>query len=120
MLMHQSRLAPIRVVGAVLAIAAATLIADVAAAKEPGVARTVVNYSDLDLTRPEDAARLYARLKNASQQVCYTNERLTVQVQRLQEDCIHGALSRAVANVNDAKLTALHQAEPRIRLARRS
>jgi UrcA family protein len=120
MLMHQSRLQPIRVVGAVLAIAAATLIADVAAAKEPGVAHTVVNYSDLDLTRSEDAARLYARLKNASQQVCYSHDRLTLRAQRLQQDCIDGALSRAVAKVNDAKVTSLHAAEPRIRLARRT
>src|SRR5262245_38789440 len=51
MLMHQSRLAPARVFGALVAIAAATLIGDIAAAKERDAASIAVNYTDLDLTR---------------------------------------------------------------------
>jgi UrcA family protein len=120
MLMHQSRLAPVRVVGAALAIAAATLIANIAAAKEPGAASAMVNYSDLDLTQSADTARLYARLKYASQKVCSSYDTRVLRMQRLHEACYDTALNDAVARVNDAKLSSLHAAEPRIKLARGS
>ena len=120
MLMHQSRLTPVRVVGAVLAIAAATLIADIAAAKEPGAASSVVNYSDLDLTQSADTARLYARLKYASQKVCSSYDSRDLRMQRLHTACLDQALSAAVEQVNDAKLSSMHASEPKIRLARRT
>jgi UrcA family protein len=120
MLMHQSRLAPLHVVGAVLAIAAASLVADTAAAKEREAASTVVNYSDLDLTSSSDTARLYARLKYASQKVCNSYDSRALRTRDLHAACFEKALNDAVAEVNDARLTSLHAAEPRIRLARKS
>ena len=55
MLMHQSRSAPLRVIGLALAIAAASLIADIASAKgDDGRVSTVVNYGDLDLSQSAD------------------------------------------------------------------
>lgn len=120
MLMHQSRLTPVRVVGAVLAIAAATLVADIASAGEHDAASTVVRYSDLDLTQSSDAARLYARLKYAAQKVCSSYDSRDMNVQRLHDACYDAALSNAVARVDDAKLSSLHAAEPRIRVARKS
>ena len=119
MLMHQSRLEPVRVVGAVLAIAAASLIANIAAAKERDAASAVVSYSDLDLTRSSDTARLYARLKYASQKVCNAYDTRELRTKDLHAACYDRALSSAVAEVNEAKLTSLHAAEPRIRVARR-
>jgi UrcA family protein len=120
MLMHQSRLTPVRVVGAVLAIAAATLVANIASAAEHDAASTVVRYSDLDLAQSADAARLYARLKYAAQKVCSSYDSRDMNVQRLKDACYDTALSNAVAKVDDAKLSSLHAAEPRIKLARRS
>jgi UrcA family protein len=120
MLMHQSRLAPARVFGAVIAIVAATLIGDIAAAKERDAASTVVNYTDLDLTRSVDTARLYARLKYASQKVCNSYDSRELRTRDLYAECVDKALNNAVAEVNDAKLSSLHAAEPRIRLARKS
>jgi len=120
MLMHQSRLAPLHVVGAVLAIAAASLIADIAAAKERDAASTVVNYSDLDLASSTDTARLYARLKYASQKVCNSYDSRELRTRDRYVACFDQALNNAVAEVNDAKLSSLHAAEPRIRLARKS
>jgi UrcA family protein len=120
MLMHQSRLAPLHVVGAVLAIAAASLVADIAAAKEREAASTVVNYSDLDLTSSSDTARLYARLKYASQKVCNSYDSRALRTRDVHAACFDNALNDAVAEVNDARLTSLHAAEPRIRLARKS
>ena len=120
MLMHQSRSAPSRVIGLALAIAAASLIADIASAKDDGQVSTLVKFQDLDLSKSADVMRLYARLKDASHQVCYAYVTRSLHMQRLQEVCSEGALSRAVERVNEPKLTALHAAEPRIRLARRT
>lgn len=120
MLMHQSRLAPVRVVGAALVIAAATLVADIASAGEHDAASAVVRYSDLDLTQSTDAARLYARLKYAAQKVCNSYDSRDMNVQRKHDACYDTALSNAVAKVDDAQLSSLHAAEPRIRVARKS
>ena len=120
MLMHQSRSAPMRALGLALAIAAASLIADVAAAKDYGQFSTVVNYRDLDLSQSSDAVRLYSRLKFASQEVCGIVETRDLRQQRQRDACYVRALNQAVEQVNEPKLTALHAAEPKIRLARKS
>jgi UrcA family protein len=120
MLMHQSLSAPVRVVGMALAIAAASLVADIASAKEHGAASTVVNYSDLDLTQSSDTNRLYARLKYASKKVCNSYDTGELRTKSLYAACFDDALAKAVAQVNDTKLSSLHAAEPRIRLARKS
>ena len=121
MLMHQSRAASVRVIGTALVVAAASMIAAVASAKgNDGSFSTVVRYSDLDLTQSADVSRLYARLKYASEKVCYvTDDSKNLRAKTLQADCMQGALNRAVAQVNEPKLTQLHAQEPRIRVARR-
>jgi len=121
MLMHQSRSTSVRVIGTALVIAAASMIAAVASAKgNDGSFSTVVRYGDLDLTQSADVSRLYARLKYASEKVCYvTDDSKNLRVKTLQADCMQGALNRAVASVNEPKLTQLHAAEPRIRVARK-
>jgi len=120
MLMHQSRSASVRVIGTVLVIAAASMIAAVSSAKgDDGRVSTVVRYGDLDLTQSADVGRLYARLKYASEKVCYvTDDYHNLRMKQLQADCMQGALNRAVVSVNEPKLTQLHAAEPRIRVAR--
>lgn len=121
MLMHQSRSAPSRIIALALAIGAASLIADVASARDDGQVSKVVSYRDLDLSRAADTQRLYARLKYASQKVCYTDRDVrSLRVQYSQDACYRGALDRAVQRVNEPRLTALHAAEPRIRVARKS
>ena len=118
MLMHQSRSASVRVIGTALVIAAASMIAGIASAKEQDAVTAVVKYEDLDLSRTADVEQLYSRLKGAAQQVCYTFRDRTLRMQRMLADCSQAALSRAVASVNEPKLTQLHAAEPRIRVAR--
>ena len=121
MLMHQSPSTSVRVIGTALVIAAASMIAAVASAKgNDGSFSTVVRYGDLDLTQSADVSRLYARLKYASEKVCYvTDDSKNLRMKTLQADCMQGALNRAVASVNEPKLTQLHAAEPRIRVARK-
>ena len=120
MLMHQSRSAPVRVIGMALAIAAASLLADIAAAKEDGRVSTVVGYSDLDLSQSSDAARLYARLKYASQKVCGSYDTRDLRMRELHDACYDAALNQAVERVNEPKLTTVHTTEPKIRLARKT
>jgi UrcA family protein len=122
MLMHQSRSVPVRVIGTALVIAAASMIAAVASAKgDDGRVSTVVRYGDLNLSQPGDVARLYARLKDASEKVCYVSDDYhNLRLKQVQADCMQGALNRAVERVNEPKLTQLHAAEPRIRVARKS
>lgn len=121
MLMHQSRSASVRVIGTALVIAAASMIAAVASAKgEDGRVSTVVSYGDLDLSQSSDVGRLYARLKYASEKVCYySDDNRNLRMKTVQADCMQGALNRAVERVDDPKLTQLHAAEPRIRVARK-
>ena len=121
MLMHQSRSTPVRVIGTALVIAAASMIATMASATENvRQLSTVVRYGDLDLTQSADVGRLYARLKYASEKVCNrTDDWHDLRMKALQLECTQGALNRAVETVNEPKLTQLHAAEPRIRVARK-
>ncbi len=80
----------------------------------------MVKYGDLDLSRSADTQRLYVRLKDASKQVCGTEYTRDLRMQRLHKACYVGALNRAVERVDEPKLTALHAAEPSIRVARKS
>ena len=121
MLMHQSRSTSVRVIGTALVIAAASRVAAVALATgNDGSFSSVVRYGDLDLTQSADVGRLYARLKYASEKVCYrTDDWHDLRMKALQLECTQGALNRAVETVNEPKLTQLHAAEPRIRVARK-
>ena len=119
MLMHQSRSASVRVVGTALVIAAASLFASVASATVGSEVSTVVKYRDLDPSLAADAQRLYGRLKYAAQKVCNGYDSRDLQMQRLQDACYDKALSNAVEKVNEPTLTALHAAEPRIRVAKK-
>jgi UrcA family protein len=119
MLMHQSLSAPVRVVGMAVAIAAATLCSGIASAKGRDAVSAVVGYADLDLSLAADANRLYARLKYASKKVCNSYDTRNLRTLEKHEACYADALNAAVAKVDDAKLTSLHAAEPRIRVARR-
>src|ERR1044071_5974571 len=102
MLMHQSRSAPLRVIGTALVIAAASMLATIASAKEDdGRVSTVVRYGDLDLSQSTDVARLYGRLKYASEKVCYvSDDNRNLRVKMVRADCVQGALNRAVERVN--------------------
>jgi UrcA family protein len=110
----------VRVIGTVLVIAAASMIAAVASAKTTA-GSYCGSHGDLDLTQSADVGRLYARLKYASEKVCYvSDDNRNLRMKHRQADCMQGALNRAVERVNEPKLTQLHAAEPRIRVARKA
>ena len=70
-----------------------------------------VSYSDLDLDKEAGVASLYARLRNAAEQVCdVASGPQALFLSSSERVCMAGALERAVAHVDRAALTAYHAA----------
>ena len=85
---------------------ALALTANLASATTPGdinVKTTVVRYSDLDLSRPEDAHRLYVRIERAAQSVCDAPPVADLPRIQASKRCIQQAVSDAVAQVRAAQ-----------------
>jgi UrcA family protein len=96
--------------------AALSLIAGSAlAAQEP--AQKIVRFADLDLAKTQDATELYSRLEHAARSVCRTYAGHDLERKLMRLECEAGALAAAVAEIDDAALSALHTAERRVRLA---
>jgi UrcA family protein len=88
------------------------------AADAPEAAPTkTVRYADLNLSNPDDAAELYARLSRAARVVCRSYDDRALEMQRLKKACEYEALTNAVETVNAAALDAVHESESRIRFA---
>jgi UrcA family protein len=73
-----------------------------------------VRYSDLDLSRPEGALKLYQRIKYAAQLVCdtYASNELVRRQEYLK--CYSKAVDDAVSKVGSDKLTAIHLGHTRV------
>jgi len=78
---------------------------------ESSTSRTV-NFADLDLSDPADAAELHQRITRAARIACrHQNEVRSVLAYLLYKKCIALAVEDAVAKVNDANLSNVHRAE---------
>jgi len=83
------------------------------AAVEVGAQRFLaqtVSYHDLDLSRPADAAVLYARIGAAATQVCERFDAGAASHQALRHKCEERAIAATVTRVNAANLSARHDA----------
>jgi UrcA family protein len=71
---------------------------------------SAVRFSDLNLDRPGDAAKLYQRIATAADKVCGPRS-LTGSYSKtsIYESCYHDAVAQAVARVNQAHLTAYYR-----------
>ncbi|HEY0942391.1 MAG TPA: UrcA family protein [Steroidobacter sp.] len=88
---------------------------------DAGVPQTVVNYSDLDLSRASDVRELYSRLRSASDTVCSEyRDSSELRMHRLYRSCFQDALSRAVRSVDHPAVTAMLSGDRSIRVARHS
>jgi UrcA family protein len=73
----------------------------------------VVAYGDLNLDSDTGVKTLYARLRAASRDVCVGLEGTDVMEQRIvRARCYSAALSRSVAQVNNAALSRLYNRSP--------
>jgi UrcA family protein len=89
--------------------AEAALFAAATSAAEPTQSITV-RYTDLNLERPHDVARLYDRIRGAAQSVCGVPEpEFADWVNPARQRCIGDAIARAVARVDRPALSAYHQ-----------
>ena len=67
-------------------------------------AGTTVRFADLDLSKPEGVARLYARISRTAHDICGDADGKT----SLNERCIAKTIEDAVNRLNKQPLTALH------------
>jgi UrcA family protein len=69
--------------------------------------RAVVRYTDLDPSRPEDARRLYRRIKRAARAVCDNYPSSDLVRLREYEKCLDHAVTEAMAKVQSEQVRAL-------------
>ena len=102
---HGSALIAMAALGAALTanLASATTVDDEAR-------QTVVRYSDLDLSRPQDARRLYARIQGAARAVCENYRSADLQRAQIYRRCMDKAVADAVAKVQSAQVAAIADA----------
>jgi UrcA family protein len=67
-----------------------------------------VSYADLDITRTAGAQKLYQRITGAAKRVCGRGDSRSLDVLRLQQQCMTKAVSDAVRDVDSPLLTAMH------------
>jgi len=97
-------------------ICIATLVAVVTvnrAAATPGadeLRSTVVHYTDLDLSRPEDASRLYGRIKRAARTVCDNYPSSDLKRLKEYEKCMGQAVTEAVEKVQSEEVSSIRRA----------
>ncbi len=105
---------PLNTRGAFLAIATglASLAANfaVAAPVVDPAPTVVVSYRDLDLARPEDARRLYGRIRLAAETVCGDVPDRNFADAHAYHNCVIHAVTNAVSSVNATRLTEIHMA----------
>jgi UrcA family protein len=77
------------------------------------VPKVTVKYGDLNLSNPQGAAALYARIRSAAKSVCSQFDGPGIDPYRLREICINQAISGAVAKVNSPELSAVYSAKAR-------
>jgi len=70
-----------------------------------------VKFADLDISRPEGAARLYGRIKTAATMVCSSFDRSGLAAQANFKTCVSDAIARAVAKVDSPSLYAVYGAK---------
>lgn len=111
-----------RVVAAfgVAALSIGAVSAQASDQSDAAIAKAVVNYTDLDLSKESDVRSLYVRLQRASAQVCGDYKDLrSLKMKRSYDVCYQESLGRAVDEVNHSAVTAMFAADNRIKMAGR-
>jgi UrcA family protein len=69
---------------------------------------TTVKFGDLNVSSPEGAAALYARIRSAAKTVCSPIEATDFPFRTAFEVCVHKAIADAVTKVNRMELYAVY------------
>lgn len=99
-----------------MAMLAAALTANLASAQTPSnePRQAIVKYSDLDLSRPNDAHVLYRRIKQAARAVCDSYPNSDLRLLREYEMCLTNAVNDAVDQVQSVQVAAIHRSDTRL------
>jgi UrcA family protein len=89
----------------VLLLCAGTALADPVNSQESGVS---VHYSEIDLTRPQGATRLYRRIKVAARVACDQYDSIEPARREVYRRCYLTAVDEAVRKVGADTLTEIH------------
>jgi UrcA family protein len=92
---------------AAVCLASVTIVAHADEAANGVPARTV-HYSDLDINTRAGATVLYARIRNAAQQVCGDVDSRQLAVSAAAKACVNRAIYTSVRSVNSPKLTSVY------------
>ena len=89
-----------------------TALADNPATHEVMTGNIVVSFADLNLANPTGLDNLYLRVRHAADKVCgVENMKVSLDITRKNRFCVSSAIDHAIGEINDARLTALHQAK---------
>lgn len=79
-----------------------------AAADDTGVRSITVKFGDLNVSSPEGAAALYARIRSAAKSVCSPWESSSYPINTGFTACVHKAIADAVTKVNRMELYTVY------------
>ena len=96
---------------AVTAVAAALFGSFAAVSQAADAPSLMVKYQDLNVSNPQGAATLYARIQSAAAVVCGGFEDRGPALKALTDACVHKAIADAVTQVGQPSLTALFNAK---------
>jgi UrcA family protein len=107
------------IIGLALVTALASTWAGQASATTPsGIKAQRVNYSDLDLSRSQDAQVLVRRVWQAAHQVCSINGASDLdRLSRSYHNCVKTAAGKAIAKLNNPVVTAAWEGKPSYEVA---
>lgn len=83
----------------------------VCTAAETDPPHTTVKYADLNLSTPEGAVALYARIQRAASRVCSPLDGRDLTSKMQMDSCFHKAIADAVAKVNQPALFDAYNAQ---------
>jgi UrcA family protein len=106
MSMNRTLFAAVATVAGLLSTAATA--AESPAATSVEVASVVVPYGDLNLNSERGVQQLQRRLVAAAKEVCGRHDPRDLRLAGIARDCMDGAISRAVAEVGNARLAQIN------------
>jgi UrcA family protein len=80
-------------------------------AADDDVRHEIVRYADVNISTPQGAAALFARLQGAAQRVCRQPDEESLFASTQAHACITKAVATAVSQVNQPTLTALYNSK---------
>jgi UrcA family protein len=82
-----------------------------AAADSSDLAEITVKFGDLNISNPQGATALYARIGFAAKSVCSRFDGPGATDKMRRDECINKAISKAVTKVNSSALSAVYSAK---------